>query len=295
MRDFREAVKSGEVIIMDGGMGTLVSQLGGSMASSENNLNYPEVVTKAHQLYIEAGSNCINTNTFSLNGVCAARQGLSPQEAERSLLAAMDIAVKAAGDRCYVLGDLGPTGEMLAPLGKGDPEEFHKAYRRQAELMAEFPIAAYIIETVFDLNEAKIIMDACREAAPDIPVILSMTFSAVKRGGCTVMGHTAAKIAAAAKEAGALAVGANCGDLSPQQYATILTSFKEACDLPLAIQPNAGKPALHEGVLTYPLDAESFAEAVEDCFSAGARMLGGCCGTTPAHINALNRRFKGRA
>ncbi|MBQ1501698.1 MAG: homocysteine S-methyltransferase family protein [Firmicutes bacterium] len=295
MRDFREAVNSGELILLDGGMGTLMAQLGGSMTSSENNTEHPDVVLRAHRQYIEAGSNANNTNTFSLNNICAAKSGLSQEEAEKSLLAAMEIAAEAAADNCWILGDIGPTGEMLAPLGKGDPAEFLACYERQAELMARYPLAAFIIETVFDMNEAKLAMEACHNAAPDIPVLLSMTYSALKRGGCTVMGHTAAKIAAAAEKGGAIAVGANCGDLTPSQYATILESYKEAAALPVFIEPNAGKPKLSAGTLTYPLDAAAFAEEMEACFAAGARIMGGCCGTAPAYIAALAERFGDRA
>ena len=158
--------------------------------------------------------------------------------------------------------------------------------------MAEYPISAFIIETVFDLNEALIILNACKDAAPKIPVIFSLTFSSLKRGGCTIMGNTAAKIAAAAEEAGAAVVGANCGDLTPEEYALIIAAMKDNCNLPLAIQPNAGKPKLKQGQVSYPLGAREFAEQMKACYDAGARLLGGCCGTTPEHIAQLAARFK---
>ena len=292
MRDFLETINSGATLILDGGMGSLLAQLGGSMKSGENNLLHPQVVEQAHRLYLEAGSDAIITNTFSLNGIYAAKQGLDDEQRDNSLRAAMEIALKAAGDDHYVLADLGPSGEMLAPFGCGDPDEYFQAYYHQAQLMAQYPVAAFIIETVIDINEALIILRACREAAPQLPVLMSLTFSSLKRGGCTLMGNTAADIAAKAAAEGATAVGANCGDLTPEQYAQIMASMREACQLPLLVQPNAGKPKRVDKKPVYPLGPEEFAAQMQACYDAGARLLGGCCGTTPQHIAALAAKLK---
>lgn len=293
MEDLLTALHSGRTLLLDGGMGSLMQQLGGSMKSSENNLLHPQIVAAAHRQYLAAGSDAIISNTFSLNGIYAAKQGLTPQESERSLHAAMEIACEAAAGEHYLLADLGPSGELLAPFGTGDKEEYYRAYRSQAELMAEYAVDAFIIETVIDLNEALIILRACRDAAPQLPVLLSLTFSSLKRGGCTLMGNTAAAIAAQAEEQGAAAVGANCGDLTPEQYAQIIAAMREACTLPLLIQPNAGKPHREGQQTVYPLGPEEFASQIQACYDAGARLLGGCCGTAPQHIAALAQRFKG--
>ena len=292
MHDFLARIKAGETLILDGGMGSLLQQLGGSMKSSENNLLYPQVVEKAHRLYLEAGSDAIITNTFSLNGIYAAKQKLTPEETERSLRAAMEIALRAADGKHYLLADLGPSGEMLAPFGTGDKEEYYRAYRLQAEQMAEYAIDAFIIETVIDINEALIILQACQDTAPQIPVLLSLTFSSLKRGGCTLMGNTAADIAAKAEGNGAAAVGANCGDLTPEQYAQIVTSMHEACSLPLLLQPNAGKPKREGKQAVYPLSPAEFAQQMQSCYAPRARILGGCCRTTPEHIAALVQSLK---
>ena len=292
MGDFLQMVQSGGTLILDGGMGSLLQQLGGSMSSSENNLNYPQLVEEAHRRYIAAGSDAIITNTFSLNAIYAAKQKLTAGDTERSLRAAMETALRAADGACYVLADLGPSGEMLAPFGTGDSEQYYQAYRLQAQQMAEYAIDAFIIETVIDINEALIILRACHDAAPQLPVLLSLTFSSLKRGGCTLMGNTAAKIAAQAEANGAAAVGANCGDLTPGQYAQIVASMREACTLPLLIQPNAGKPKREGKEAVYPLGPEEFATQMQECYAAGARLLGGCCGTTPEHIAALARELK---
>lgn len=292
MRDFLEKVNSREILILDGGFGSLLDSLGGSMKSGDNNTGSPDIVKKAHQLYVDAGSEAITSNTFALNGAYAAKQDLSAEDTEKSLRAAMSIAVEVCGEDKYLLADLGPSGEMLPPLGQADPQLIAAGYRSQAKIMAEYAISAFIIETVFDLAEAEIILHACREVAPSVPIILSMTFSSLKRGGCTLMGNTAAKIAKFAAKNGVAVVGANCGDLSPADYAQIITSMKGNCDLPLLVQPNAGKPQLINKQAVYPLDPAEFASQMSACVEAGATLLGGCCGTTPQHIAAISQRFK---
>ena len=132
---------------------------------------------------------------------------------------------------------------------------------------------------------------AAKQAAPALPVLLSLTFASVKRGGATIMGDRAAKAAASAAEWGAAAVGGNCGDLSPAEYAVVMTSMREACRLPLLVQPNAGKPRLEGDQVYYDLSPQDFAIQMQDCRAAGASLLGGCCGTTPAHIQALRERI----
>jgi 5-methyltetrahydrofolate--homocysteine methyltransferase len=292
MADFLQRINSGQPLILDGGFGSLLESLGGSMKSCDNNMCQPELVARAHQLYIEAGSQAIISNTFALNGAYAVKQGMAKEKMERSLRSALEIAVQVSGGQCFLLGDLGPSGEMLPPLGQGDVEAIYQGYADQLRIMADYPLSAFLIETVFDLKEAEIILDACRETAPEMPVLLSMTFSSLKRGGCTLMGQTAAKIAKFAGRQDLAAVGANCGDLSPEEYAVIISSMKDNCDLPLLVQPNAGKPQLVNRQAVYSLNAEEFAAQMQFCYDAGARILGGCCGTTPEHISALAAAFK---
>jgi len=292
MQNFSERLRQDRPLLLDGGCGALLLARGGCPASGDNNLLHPELVLALHQDYLAAGADCIISNTFSLNGVYAAHQGQSPAQTERSLRAGMEIAATAAQAGAYLLADLGPAGVMLQPLGPGEPAAFSEAYGRQAKIMAAYRPDAFIVETVFDLKEAELIALACMEAAPAVPVLLSLTFASLKRGGATLMGNKAAEIAARAEQLGCAAVGANCGDLTPLAYATVLASMKEACSLPLLIQPNAGKPELRGDQVVYPLGPEAFAGQMQACYDAGAKLLGGCCGTTPEHIAALAKRFK---
>lgn len=290
MSDFCERIHAPGLFFLDGGMGSLLAELGGSMKSGENNLTHPEIVAEAHRAYLQAGSDALTTNTFTLNGIYAQHQGMSAADAEQALRRGCAIAAEtaaAAGRKVYLLGDLGPSGQMLAPYGDGDAETVFRACLRQCEIMAEAPLDAFLIETVFDLREAELMLRAARQAAPGLPVLLSMTFSSTKRGGATIMGDRAAKIARAAAEWGAAAVGGNCGDLSPAEYAVVIAALREACTLPLLAQPNAGKPRLCGDRVSYDLAPEDFAAQLRECIVAGATLLGGCCGTTPAHIAAL--------
>ena len=287
-----DALSSKKTLLIDGGFGSLLLSRGGDKQSGLNNIMHPELVLSLHREYVDAGSDFVTSNTFSLNRVYAGKQGISPADEEKALHAGMELAVKAAASQALVLADMGPSGEMLAPMGTGNPDELLESFARQAGVMAEYKPAAIIIETVFDLKEAEIMVNACKEAAPDIPVLLSLTLSTVKRGGATLMGNRATDIAQAATDWGCAAVGANCGDLNPQDYVEILGNMRGITPLPLLLQPNAGKPVLQGGEVIYPLLPEDFAQGMVGCKEAGAQLLGGCCGTTPAHIAAMARIFK---
>lgn len=283
--DFKKNLAQGKIMLFDGGMGSLLASKGLALSGPANLFTNPQAVVEAHREYVDAGSDCIISNTFTLNEIYMKKQieeGFDIDEANR--LGAR-LAREAAGSEVFVFGDISSTGVMLKPLGPGEPDEFYQAYLRQAVALAEGGVDGFIIETIFDLAEAMLALKACRDAA-DLPVIVSLTFSTVKRGGRTIMGNKAIDCAQAAKEAGACAVGANCGDLSPLELAEVMASMKEA-GLPLIVQPNAGKPIYEDGVTCYGMSPEDFAAGVKECIAAGAQLLGGCCGTTPDHIRAL--------
>lgn len=291
MRDFLTRINDGTIFLLDGGLGSLLAAKGGSMNSGENNLRYPQIVAAAHREYLDAGADAVISNSFALNRINAGKNGMATADCELSLRKALELALAAAEDRAYVLGDIGPSGEMLKPYGAAEADDLYDAFYAQAAVMAEYPLTALIVETIFDLNEALIILRAAADAAPKLPRLLSMTFSSTKRGGCTMMGNRAADIARAAEQAGAAAVGANCGDLSPEEYAVIIAAMREATALPLMLQPNAGKPHARPDGVYYELGAADFALRMQAAATAGATLLGGCCGTTPAHIAALKAAF----
>lgn len=183
------------------------------------------------------------------------------------------------------------TGKMLHPYGDLSEEEAYAAFKEQAAILAEGGVDGFIIETIFDLREALCALGACKEAA-DLPVVASIAFNTVKNGGRTIMGNSARDCAQALTDAGACAVGANCGNLDPFQMAEIISKMREATSLPVLTQPNAGKPVLVGNRTVFNMSPSDFAAGIHQCLRAGARLLGGCCGTSPAHIRAMVELLK---
>lgn len=271
-------------ILLDGGMGTQLEQLGLDPGGN-NNLNHPDRVRDIHRRYREAGAVMLITNTLTMNRIYVESHRLDLDAREVNLVGAR-LAREAAGADGIVLGDISATGQMLEPYGTGTDAQFQNAFREQAAWLHEGGVDGFIVETVFDLGEARCALRGCRDIA-SLPVIVSMTFQTADKGGRTMMGQTAADCARALSDAGAAAVGANCGDVDPLQMAGIIRAFRDATDLPLIAQPNAGKPQLVDGKTRFNMTPEAFAEGVLQCMQAGARLVGGCCGTTPDHIRAL--------
>ena len=196
------------------------------------------------------------------------------------------MAKEAAGQGRYVLGDMSSTGKMLKPYGPLSEDDARAAFREQAAILAEGGVDGLIIETMFDLREALCAMRAAREAS-DLPIFASLAFNTADNGGRTVMGDTARDSAEALTEAGACAVGANCGSLDPLELAEIVSMMQAATSLPIIAQPNAGKARLVAKRPVYDMPPARFAAGIEECVRAGARLVGGCCGTSPAHIRAM--------
>jgi 5-methyltetrahydrofolate--homocysteine methyltransferase len=296
MKDFREICLSGEPVFLDGAMGTYIQQMGGDLFGAKNNLDHPDLVRRVHNDYIAAGSQVITTNTFSLNEIYMAKKAFEVDAMGTSLNRAMEIACEAAesaentAGKIHVLGGFGPCGElfMRGRCKNYENEQVVESYVTQAETMNKYPISAFLLETFFDLTESGLVIEACRKVNPDLPIIMSLTFATANKGGATLMGNRSAQIAEWANDNDIFGVGANCGDLTPSQYAEIIKEYRGATTKPLMIEPNAGMPVLDgNGEAQYPMKAQEFAQQMVECYRAGARLLGGCCGTGPSHIKAL--------
>ncbi len=287
--NFLEELQAGHILLLDGGMGTMLNRLGLGLGGAVNNLEHQAEVTQVHQAYLAAGSRCLYTNTFSLNRIYAASHGL---EIDLALCIRQGVAAAqaAAKEDTYVFGDIGPTGQMLAPLGDGDPAAIKDAFLEQAQVLATAGVDGFVVETMFDIEESLLAVQACREAAENLPILASMTFSTLSRGGRTIMGNKAADCANRLAVAGVSVVGANCGDLTPEEMAEIVKEMKGA-GIPIMVKPNAGKPRLEGTETLYDMPPEVFAQGVMACLEAGAQMAGGCCGTTPEHIAAIREQL----
>jgi 5-methyltetrahydrofolate--homocysteine methyltransferase len=238
----------------------------------------------------------ITTNTFSLNEIYMAKKALEADAMELSLNRAVEIACDAAtaaqstDGKIFVLGGFGPCGElfMRGRCKNYENEQVVESYVAQAETMCKYPISAFLLETFFDLTESGLVIEACKKVNPNLPILMSLTFATANKGGATLMGNRSAQIAEWANDNDIFVVGANCGDLTPLQYVEIIKEYRGVTTKPILIQPNAGMPVLEaNGEARYPMEAQEFANQMVECYRAGARLLGGCCGTDPSHISAL--------
>jgi len=290
--DLREFIKSSErPILLDGGMGTQLDAAGLKMGG-QNNLANPDAVFSVHKAYLASGANLILTNTRTMNRIYI-ESGDEPVDVREVNLAGARLAREAAGDGHYVLGDIGSTGKILKPYGPLEEGEAFETYLEQASLLVEGGVDGLIIETMFDLKEALCALRACVSIS-ELPVFVSMAFRTTRNGGETIMGNSSSECARAVEEAGGTVVGANCGDIDPFQMAEVVGSMLAATSLPVVAQPNAGIPQVVSGRSVFSMTPDDFAEGIDKCLDAGAKLVGGCCGTTPAHTRLVADRLRER-
>jgi 5-methyltetrahydrofolate--homocysteine methyltransferase len=271
-------------ILLDGAMGTQLAEAGLEMGG-QNSVTHPDAVLAIHQQYADCGVDLVITNTLTMNRINIEAHSIGVDVREVNLAGAR-LAKAAVRKGQYVLGDISSTGKILKPYGDLPEEAAYAAFKEQATILAEGGVDGFIIETMFDLREALCALRACKEAA-DLPVIASIAFNTAKDGGRTIMGNSALDCAKALTEAGACAVGANCGSLDPFQMADIVSKMRGVTSLPVLAQPNAGKPRLVENRTIFDMSPSDFAAGIYQCLQAGARLIGGCCGTSPLHISAI--------
>jgi len=284
MVSFRDALSSGKVLVLDGGFGTQLAQRGGGepvLACAE----FPEVVKSIHADYKAAGANVVLTNSLLANPISLESHHAADRMAELNQTA-VRLCREAVGDDCYVAGDIGSTGKLLEPYGDSTEDQFMECFVAQSRILAESGADLLIIETMTDVNEAAVAVKAARSVT-DLPIIATISFDPGARGFRTVFGQDTAQ---AVEEAGADVVGSNCGTLDPVEMSQVIAEMRAATDLPLCAEPNAGKPELSAGQVSFKLGPDEFADGAVKCVEAGAMLVGGCCGTTPAHIAALVRR-----
>jgi 5-methyltetrahydrofolate--homocysteine methyltransferase len=274
-----------DLILFDGAMGTQLAERGAAMGG-RSNLVHPDTVLAIHKDYAQCGCHILITNTFAMNRVFIETHKVGV-DVRQVNVAGVTLAKQAAGQGQYILGDISSTGKLLEPYGNLKVSAAYDAFAEQAALLAEGGGDGFIIETITDLKEALCALRACKEVS-SLPVIVTMAFSTPKNGGRTIMGNTARECASALTEAGAQAVGANCGDIDPFQMAEIVAAMRSVTDLPILAKPNAGKPRMVDNKTMFDMSPGEFVKGIQECISAGATMVGGCCGTSPDHICALS-------
>jgi methionine synthase I (cobalamin-dependent) len=288
MRNLSEFIQCKNTILLDGAMGTRLADCGLKMGG-QNNIGHFQTVLDIHKEYADCGCDIIFTNTLSMNRVYIQGHRLDVDVAEVNLAGAR-LAKSAAGSHQYVLGDIGSTAKLLEPYGDLPVQDAYEAFQEQASLLAEGGVDGFIIETMVDLREALCALRACQSVS-SLPVAVSMAFTQGQNGAHTVMGNSTRDCARALEDQGAIAIGANCGDLEPSQMASLMKMIGNETSLPTLCMPNAGIPKLVNDQTLFDLSPDAFATGLSKCLDAGVRMIGGCCGTTPAHIRALRRTF----
>ncbi len=274
-------------LLCDGAMGTMLYARGVPLDACFDvlNVNDPKIVQGIHAEYLAAGSDCIETNTFGANRFKLSVHGLGARVAEinlRGAKLARDVR-ESMGRDIFVLGSVGPLGKYLAPLGSIEPDEARAAFREQAEGLLEGGVDAFIVETLSDLTEMRLAVEAIR-AITDLPIVTQVAFT---DDGVTFLGRTAAEVVRTLRELPIQAVGANCSVGSSVLYDILEQMLPEAGGLPVVIQPNAGLPSRVGERLIYLSSPAYMADYAARMIAAGARMVGGCCGTTPQHIRAM--------
>jgi 5-methyltetrahydrofolate--homocysteine methyltransferase len=282
---FLERLAAGEILVCDGATGTNLQKRGLPVGSPSDMwvLENPQGVKQLHQDFVNAGSNLILTNTFGSSQINLKKVGLSERMAEMNRKAVALAKEVVQGTDVFVAGSLGPTGEMLKPYGTLSVEEAEASYAAQAKTLTEEGVDLLVIETQFDLEEAKAGIRGVRSVS-DLPLICSFSFD---RGKRTMMGVKPAQLGEILSDMGVSLLGINCGK-SLEENLDNLKALKAATDLPIWFKPNAGLPKTDEnGNLYYDVTPEIMGSRVPEWVAAGARIVGGCCGTSPEHVKAI--------
>lgn len=273
----------GDYVFYDGAMGTMLQKSGLKPGERPDimNMTAPDVVENIHRMYVEAGSDIIVANTFGANVYALHGTGYTPVEI---IHAAVAIAKRAGGDRAKVAFDIGPLGQLIEPVGDVSYDSTYSMFTEQAVAGEEAGADFAAIETMSDLEEISAAISAVKENT-SLPVLATMTFD---RTGRTYMGCEPERFAETARNLGADAVGLNCS-LEPSEMYLIAEQIAKTTDLPLIVKPNAGLPDSVTGL--YSIGPAEFARQMLPFAGIGAKIIGGCCGTTPEYIRELRAAF----
>jgi len=292
---WQELIDSPGVILADGAMGTMLFEAGLQFGEPPErwNVDHPERVQAVHQAYLQAGSRILLTNTFGGNRWRLSLHKLEGRARELVEAGARNTraAVEAAGGRALVAGDIGPSGSLLAPLGELEEAEAVTGFAEQAEALLAGVADVIWIETMSDLGEVAAAVRGVRQASSDVPILTTMTFDT---HGRTMMGVTPEKAVQTLSQQGAAAVGGNCGN-GPEEILGVLEKMRAASPQTILIaKANAGLPTLVNGRAVYAATPESMGEYARAAAERGARIVGACCGSTPAHLQAMATALAGR-
>lgn len=285
--NFQDALTTGKTLLADGATGTLLQTMGLPVGDAPElwTIRRPDAIRELARLYAAAGSDLVYTNTFGAGRVHLRRCGLEDKLIHlnhRAVSLARE-GVRDAGETAFVIGSIGPTGEMIEPYGEFSPDEARRSFAEQATLLVEAGVDALVCETFTDLTEALLAVAAAR-AQTELPVLASMAFD---QSGRTMMGVTPADAVAQLSDAGASAVGANCSVGPDGLEQTIRAMHTARPAVRLLAKPNAGLPEVVAGRALYKVAPATLADFARRMQELGVAVVGGCCGTTPEHVRAM--------
>ncbi len=293
MNDLAAALKKRLPLVADGATGTWLQQAGLPAGTAPElwTLENPDAIRQLATDYLTAGSDIVYTNTFGANRIRLKLAGLE-DKIEQTNCEAVRLAreaISTMGGSSFLVASIGPSGEMLEPYGDLEPAEAQEAFAEQAEILAAACVDGFACETFGTIEEALLCVKAVRKAAPDLPVFASMAFDT---SGRTMMGVTPEEAVLAMVDAGADVIGANCS-VGPEVVLAALEAMRAASPhTPLLAKPNAGLPVYANGRTTYPVTPEEMGRFSQRAAALGAMVIGGCCGSTPAHIRAIKQTLK---
>ena len=289
MKKIAERLKTGKILISDGAWGTFLyaKGLGPSECPELWNIDHSEDVEDIPASYIKAGADMVETNSFGANSFKLSHYGLADQASKLNEAAAV-ISRKAAGNTKFVLGSVGPTGKILM-MGDVNPEEIYEAYKEQVIALEKGGVDAIIIETMSDLDEAKLAIKAAKENT-SCEIICTMTFDRTVDGEYrSMMGVSPTEMVIELLPEGVDIIGANCGNGIENMVDIVREIRSINADIPILVHANAGMPIYEDGKTHFPETPEQTAGFVKAIIEAGVNIIGGCCGTTPEHIRQISK------
>lgn len=287
--DFREFLQK-NIVLLDGGTGTLLQEAGLPLGELPErwNVSRAQTLVDIHRGYFDAGSNVVCTNTFGANALKFDEKELEELVAAAVKNARTAAATSSGKQEKFVALDIGPTGKLLKPYGDFEFEKAVETFAKTVKLGVKYGVDLVLIETMGDSYETKAALLAVKENG-DLPVLVSCAFGGDKK---LMTGASPAAMTAMLEGMGADAVGANCS-LGPKQLAPVVEEFLARASVPVLVKPNAGLPQTENGKTYFDVDEKEFAETLAGFAKRGARVLGGCCGTTPAYIRETAKALRG--
>ena len=288
MKSIIDELKKGRILVSDGSWGIFLQQKGLKPGECPEawNITRPDDVLAIAQSYIDAGADMVETNSFGGSRFKLSRYGLEDKVWEFNRAAA-EISRRAAGPDRFVLGSVGPTGKLLM-MEEVTEEELYEAFKEQSMALEAGGVNAIMIETMTDLDEARIAVKAAKENT-SCEVFCTMTFEKIIGGEFrTMMGISPSEMAESLAAAGADLIGTNCGNGMADMIGMVKEIRSVNPDIPVLVHANAGMPRFLDGVTSFPETPEDMASMVIEIIGAGANIVGGCCGTTPEHISKVS-------